>query len=366
MRVLQIVDSLDMGGIQTFLLNLNSKIDQSKVAFDYLVFRPHEQVLEKEFIGIGAKVYKLPNWRKGPIKNRIAIRDFYREHSEYQIIHYHAGTLVDIGPLVEAKHAGICFRIMHSHNTHAAGGYYNTALHNIHKKSISTLATHYFACGDLAAKWMYGGTSVEDSVRIINNGIVTERYRYDSSVREKKRRELGLSNKLVIGHIGRFSPEKNQSFLVDVMKTIHDENKNACLIFIGDGPEKSSVMEKVRSNELKNCIQFLGIRKDVEQLLQAMDVFVMPSLFEGFPVVLVEAQAAGLPCIISDSISSEVKINENVVGLSLNESKQNWARAILEHGIRIETTTKLCESGFDIQNTANCLADFYKGLIYGV
>lgn len=366
MRVLQIVDSLDMGGIQTFLLNLNSKIDRSKVEFDYLVFRPHEQVLEKEFIALGAKVYKLPNWRKGIIQNRKALRDFYKTHAEYQIIHYHAGTLVDIGPLIEAKKLGLNYRIMHSHTTHAAGGFYNTILHNVHKKTISTYATHYFACGELAAKWMYGGTRIENSVRIINNGIVTEKFRFDPTVREQKRSELGLNNKLIIGHIGRFSPEKNQGFLVDVMKIIHAENKNACLLFVGDGPEKDVVIEKARSNGLMDCVQFLGIRKDVEQLLQAIDVFVMPSLFEGFPVVLVEAQAAGLPCIISDSISSEVKINENVVSLSLEENKQNWAQEILEHGARIETTNKLCESGFDIQNTANHLTDFYQGLVHGV
>ena len=362
MRILQIVDSLDMGGIQTFLLNLNRSIDIREIQFDYMVFRPHEQALEKEFLNLGARIYKLPNFRKGIIRNRKAMKHFFHEHPEYSIIHYHASTLVDTGPLIEAKKAGIRFRILHCHTSHATGRFYNSLLHRWNKRFIGKLATHYFACGKQAAKWMYGGTVVENYIQIINNGIHTENYCFNPEIRLQKRNELNINDCLVIGHIGRFYYVKNQVFMIEVMKRLYTHNKKIRLLFIGDGPEKESVMHKAEENGLKDIIIFMGIRKDIGALLQAMDVFVLPSLFEGFPVVLVEAQAAGLPCFISDTISSEVKINSNVVSLPLENSADEWANSILDHPQRIENVSALRNAGFDIKDTADSLTKIYKRL----
>lgn len=359
MRILQIVDSLDMGGIQTFLLNLNKAIDLSEIQFDYLVFRQHKQVLENEFKDLGATIYKLPNWRNGFITNRKALRNFFAIHQEYEIVHYHAGTLVDIGPLVEAKRAGINVRIMHSHNTHAGGIYLNTIIHRLHKLNVSKLATHYFACGELAAKWMYKGTKAEFKVQIVNNGIDTQRFKFNQNIRDMKKKELRVNNTIIIGHIGRFSEEKNQIFLVNVLKHVCKINKDVRLLFIGDGVNRPFVEEKVNEMGLEKNVSFMGIRKDVSELLQSMDVFVLPSLFEGFPVVLVEAQAAGLPCIISDTISEEVAINPNVKRLRLENAERQWAEEIIKGGTRIKSISALIDAGFDIKNTANNLKKFY-------
>lgn len=363
MRVLQIVDSLDMGGIQTFLLNLNRAIDLEKDQFDYLVFRSHEQVLEKEFKALGAKIYKLPNWRQGIVKNRKALHSFFAEHKEYKVIHYHAGTLVDVGPLIEAKKAGINVRVMHSHNTHAGGIYLNTIIHKIHKKCICDLATHYFACGLMAAKWMFDGTKASELVTIVNNGIDTKLYAFNEKNRIAKRKELNAQDKILIGHVGRFTQEKNQGFLVNVIKEITKYEDKVKLIFVGDGVDRTKVEECVHSLQLDDRIQFLGIRKDVDELLQAMDVFVLPSLFEGFPLVLVEAQAAGVPCVISDSISKEVAINDNVVMMSLDDSEENWAKTLLNPKERIYSAERLRKAGFDITDTANKIVQFYNSAV---
>ena len=363
MRILHIVDSLDMGGIQTFLLNLNRAINTDEIQFDYMVFRDHDQVLEREFKALGACVYKLPNWRKGIIKNRRALRQFFLEHDEYSIIHYHAGTLVDVGPLIEAKKAGIKHRIMHSHNTHAGGMYYNTIIHNINKRRICKLATQYFACGKMAAQWMFRNTKAINNVRIVNNGIDAKKYAFNETVRNKKRDELNIGNQLALVHIGRFSEEKNQAFLIKVMDIILKTNQDVQLYFLGDGVEKSKVEGLVKNHGLENHIHFLGIRKDVAELLQAMDVFVLPSLFEGFPVVLVEAQASGLPCIVSDTVSKEVGINPNVHIIPLDNNESEWASMILNSHERVIKQSNIVNSGFDLTDTAKKLEEFYKHLI---
>lgn len=360
MRILHIVDSLDMGGIQTFLLNLNRAIDTEKIQFDYMVFRPHEQVLESEFKALGAKIFKLPNWRNGIRKNRIALRIFFGQHSEYSIIHYHAGTLVDVGPLVEAKKAGIKVRIMHSHNTHAGGMYLNTVIHKVNKKRISDLATHYFACGKMAAQWMFSGTAAINKVKVINNGINVQKYSYNDAIRERKRNELNLSNSLVLGHIGRFSEEKNQGYLIKVMDILIKRNPNAKLLFVGDGVERRNVEDLAKKCDIETNVLFLGIRNDVEELLQAMDVFVLPSLFEGFPLVLVEAQAAGLPCIVADTVSKEVAMNENVHIISLDGNENEWVEMILSSEERVKEQNKIIDAGFDITDTAIKLLRFYE------
>lgn len=358
-RVLHIVDSLDMGGIQTFLLNVYRNIDRSKIKFDFLLFREHKQVLEDEFINLGSNIYKLPNWRQGYIRNRKSLNAFFKEHKEYETVHYHAGTLAYIGPLRAACKAGVPVRIMHSHNTKAAGGPWNKYAHLYHKMRITKYATNYFACGDLAGKWMFGGTAVENNVKVINNGIKTADYAFNEEVRYRIRKELDVEDRFVIGHVGRFSIEKNHTFLIDIMDKIKGVVPNAVLLCAGDGVEKANVEEKVKKIGLENYVKFLGIRRDIPDLFQAFDIFVLPSLFEGFPVVLVEAEAAGLPCVISDSISKEVVIKDNVKMISLESPVDYWINEIKNNNKNIIDNHPLIEAGFDIKTTAGLLTDFY-------
>ena len=358
-RVLHIVDSLDMGGIQTFLLNVYRNIDRSKIKFDILVFREHKQVLEDEFINLGSNIYKLPNWRQGYIRNRKSLKAFFEEHKEYKIVHYHAGTLAYIGPINAACKAGIPVRVMHSHNTKAAGGPWNKYAHLFHKKRVTKYATDYFACGELAGKWMFGGTAVENNVRVINNGIKTADYAFNEEVRCRIRKELEVDDRFVIGHVGRFSIEKNHTFLIDIVDRIRNVIPNAVLLCAGDGVEKANVEEKVKKLGLENYVKFLGIRRDIQDLFQAFDIFVLPSLFEGFPVVLVEAEAAGLPCVISDSISKEVVIKDNVKMISLDSPIEDWINEIRSNNCICIDNQLLIEAGFDIKTTAAQLTDFY-------
>ena len=358
------VDSLDMGGIQTFLLNVYKNIDRNTLQFDFLVFRTHEQVLEKEFLALGAKIYKLHNWRDGILRYKRELNRFFNDHTEYRVVHYHAGSLTDIEPLKVARKYGITVRVMHSHNTNVAGHFLTKQIyqcaHTYHKTIIEKYATDYFACGQMAGAWMFGsGNELSQKVIIINNGIKTDEYAFNPEIREKKRFELGVTDEFLIGHVARFSVEKNHLFLVDIMSDLVKKS-NAVLICVGDGQEKNAVIKKAKECGVYDRIRFLGIRKDVKELLQAFDVFVLPSLSEGFPVTLVEAQAAGLPCVISDSISSEVAIKSNVQSLSLNAPLNEWSNAFLQCQGRVIENTSLINAGFDIQTTAKKLEVFYR------
>lgn len=358
-RILHIVDSLDMGGIQTFLLNVYKNIDCSNIKFDFLVFRPHKQVLEEEFKRRGSKIYRITNWRESVRRNRKELKCFFREHKEYSIVHYHAGSINYIAPIKEAYKAKVPVRIMHSHNTRIGGNPLNRLFHNFHKRSIEYIATDYFACGRKAAEWMFGGTNVEKKVVIINNGVCTADYTYDENIRVAKRKELNVENNFVIGHIGRFSYEKNHIFLITVLEKLKKTDCNPILILVGEGKEKENVMRRAEECGVRENIKFLGIRNDVNQLLQSFDIFLLPSFHEGFPVVLVEAQAAGLPCIISSSISSEVAIKPNVKRINLSDSVEKWVEEILNENERIIDNKSLIEAGFDIEHTANELSKFY-------
>lgn len=359
-RVLQIVDSMDMGGIQTFIMNVYRHIDRTKIQFDFLIFRLYEQKFEKEIIHMGGKVYKIPGRKAGLLKNLMALKDFYRNHKEYKIVHYHTSSLSYLTPLVIAQKEGITKRILHSHNTKNSGSFVHRILHEIHKSQVKKIVTDYLACGELAADWMYRGTGCREKAIVIANGIDVRAYAYDEDKRLKIRKEFHVSEDcLVIGNVGRFADSKNHEFLISIFSELSKRVSNTVLLLVGDGELRSQIEKKVEEEQLKNQVIFCGVRNDVDALLQAMDIYIMPSLYEGFPVSAVEAQAAGLPCYISDMVTKEVLINPNVKQISLSRSPSEWADNILISNNRYTDFSGLIRAGYDISSTVEKLCKIY-------
>lgn len=361
-RILQIVDSMDMGGIQTFIMNVYRHLDRTEIQFDFLVFRSNKQQFEPEIINMGGMVYKLPGRRNGLLKSIKALKDFYREHPEYTVVHYHTSSLSNLEPLVLAEKAGVPMRLLHSHNTKNSGSSIHSLLHELHKPKVKKVATNYLACGELAADWMYTGTGCREKAVVISNGVDVKSYAYDERKRLKVRKEFNLADDcLVVGNVGRFSAVKNHEFLVSVFSELNKRVPNAALLLVGDGDLRSKIEKRVEEKGLKNKVIFCGIRNDVQDLLQAMDIYIMPSLYEGFPVSGIEAQAAGLPCYISDSVTKEVLINPNVQLISLDKSPEEWADRILkcDHNGRYPDCSGVIRAGYDISSTTEKLCELY-------
>lgn len=361
-RVLQIVDSMDLGGIQTFIMNTYREIVKLGIQYDFMVFHDRKQFFEDEITALGGNIFKLPSRRDGWIKSRKAIKDFFCNHLDYKVVHYHASSLSYLDPLAIAAKMDIPVRIVHSHSTNAPGSRVHFFLHRFNKRRIARVANHYFACGELAGKWMFGGSICENKIRLINNGIDIKQYAYNEQVREVVRTKLGVNNYFVIGHVGRFSTVKNHRFLLEVFAEYIKLNatEKSKLLLVGDGELRSQMQDYSKQLGIYNQVVFLGARRDVPQLLQAMDYMLMPSIYEGFPVTAVEAQASGLPCLLSDTITKDAAIKSNVKMLSLKETPSVWAQSIDKALKRVPDNTELFNAGYDMKQTVDELHKIYE------
>lgn len=359
-RVLQIVNHMGVGGIQAFIMNVYRNIDKNKVQFDFLLNQNIKESYVNEIEALGGHIFYVPARREGIHKNRAALDAFFSMHPEYRIVHMHESTLSYIEPLIYAKKHGVQVRIIHSHSTKANGSALNAILHTINKQRISQIATHFFSCGNLAGKWFYGGTRLAKKHEVINNGIKISDYRFDEDMREKKRKELCVPPETyVVGHVGRFNTVKNHSFLIDVFCEILRRRDDSVLCLAGDGPLRSEIENKCNELGIIDRIRFLGNRKDINELLQAFDILMMPSLYEGFPVAVLEAEACGLPIVLSDTITREVCIKENIRLCSLSDSAAEWAKVAMSNSDYVLDNSVLYEKRYDIQNTVNRLMEIY-------
>ena len=351
-RVLHIIGSLNRAGAETFLINLYRVWNRSIIQFDFALYQ-HEND-EKNYYAeaeqMGGRIYYLPPKSDGMYANILAVKNLVRKN-QYKIVWRHTDSCVGGLDLLGAKWGGAERLILHSHNTQATK--IGNVLHYLLRPWINGILTERFACGDKAGKWMYGNRDF----KIVNNGVDTEKYRYNQIVRDRCRGKLNLSNQVVIGHVGRFSKVKNHEFLLQIVKCMLDDNEDVKLILVGDGKLKEDIEKKAIEFGISKYVQFLGVRDDIEKLMQIFDVFVMPSLFEGFPVTLIEAQAAALPCLVSSVVSKEVKLIDNVEFEKLTESPYTWGKEIMQMSKkeRYDSSTMMKEAGYDIKNTAQVL-----------
>lgn len=358
-RILQVVTIMNRGGLETMLMNYYRHIDHSKVQFDFLTHREFDGDYDKEIKELGGNIYHLSNLNPLSTSYKKSLNDFFKNHSEYKIVHSHLDCMAGI-PLKYAKLNNVPLRIAHAHNSNQTKDE-KYPLKLFYKRNIKRNANYLFACGDEAGKWMFN----TDNFKVLNNAINAKDYTFNINIRNDKRKEFGISDdSILIGHVGRFFTQKNHEFLIDIFNQFHKNHPNSYLMLVGEGELKTSIQDKVRTLGLEDYVMFTGLRSDVNELLQAMDVFLFPSLYEGLPVSIVEAQAAGLPCLISDKVPIECKKTDLVYQLNLEDSVNVWSDKIYElsHITRRDTYEEIKQSGFDIVENAKWLENFYVDL----
>lgn len=368
-RVLHVVGNMGIGGIETLIMNIYKNIDRDKVQFDFLIHNPTEGEYAEEIKKLGGHIYRMPvlrdktrtyYWRYFEYKS--ALKKFFSEHKEIKVLHGHMTNTASIYMPIAMKYGNVKCCIAHSHQTEATPGL-SGVVTNILQRHLEKIATDYFACSEEAAKWIYSIEIVENGkVKIIHNGTDVEKYHFDSVEHEKIKNKMGHSGKIVFGNVARFKKQKNHEFLIDIFAEIHKMNQNTVLILVGQGELEENMKEKVAKLGLDDCVEFLGARNDVPTLLKDFDVFLLPSLFEGLPLVGIEAQAAGLPMITSNTVTLEADVTGNVTFLPLELSAEEWAKKILEVNesfVRKDMTQKVREAGYDIKQTAQWLQKFY-------
>lgn len=303
-RVAQIVGKMIGGGVEAVVMNYYRHIDRSRVQFDFLVDADSTLVPRDEIESLGGRVFEIPPYQHVVAYQRELQRLFKQEG--WKIVHSHINSL-SIFPLRAAKKAGVPVRIAHSHSTSGKGEYAKNALKAVLKTQANRYPTHRFACSSYAGEWLFGKDTDFD---VIYNAIDLEHFSFDAEARAQVRVDLGLDgDQFVIGHVGRFTAQKNHGFLIDVFEQVAKRRDDAVLLLIGSGEDEDFIRAKVAERGLTDSVKFLGQRDDVDRLYSAFDVFVLPSLYEGLCVVGVEAQAAGLPCLFSDAITREVDMS---------------------------------------------------------
>lgn len=365
LRVLQVFAEMNRGGAETMIMNLYRNIDRSKVQFDFVVHTKNKCAFDDEIRLMGGNIYNVPAYSgKNHFQYKKAWDNFFKEHPEYRVIHGHVRSTASIY-LKKAKKFGLT-TIAHSHNTSSGSGI-SAVVKNILQYQIRYIADYLFACSQNAGIWLFGNKACEkDNFIILNNAIESKSFVFNEDVRDKKRKELQLENYFIIGHVGRFHPQKNHTFIVDIFKELSEKNSKMRLLLVGDGTLRKEIEKKVNNLGLSDKVIFTGVRPDIPELLQAMDVFLFPSLFEGLPVTLVEAQASGIEIFASDSISREVAITNLINYYSLNSTPAEWAKMILKNGCvrkRKNFSSEIEDANYDIEKNSLWLEEFYKNII---
>ncbi len=365
-RILQVGMTSNYGGIESFIMNVYRNIDRSRIQFDFLTLHDTKIAYQDEIIEMGGRIYPILYTRKEFLKRYMNLPySFLKKHTEIKGVHLHRTNLIDLDILIIAKQCHIPIRIIHSHST----GYMFPIKKPIklieqwNKKRLNKIGTNFLACSYEAGQWMFDG----NSFKVISNAIDIKKFKFNKNIRNRIRSDYGINNKFVVGHIGFFTDVKNHDFIVDVFNIFHKKNPNSILMLIGDGPLKNNIIEKVSKLDLQESVIFTGTSQNVHEILQIFDVFVFPSKFEGFPISLVEAQAAGLPCLISSNITKEILLTDQVKHLPINDPIR-WAEELSRISFKTDrekSFEKVKNAGFDISTMAKEIQEYYQVIING-
>lgn len=364
-RVAVILGKMDSGGKKNLVMEYYRHIDKSKVQFDFICDSDSKAIPEEEITALGGRVYKIRPYQK-IFSNVIDIYKICRKN-KYPIVHAYNSTM-NVFSMFAAKIAGVRVRISESLSM-AHNDDWKTKIKKILRPMSGWFATHYMACGTDCGKWQFGEKCYKDGrIAVFKTAINTEENSYDITMRNKTRAMYGWDDKIVIGHIGRFTPQKNTLFLIDIFDAVLKKDGNAVFCLIGDGELKEKVLERISNYSFGDNMNYLGGREDIRQFYNAMDAFVLPSLYEGLPVVGLEAQSCGLPVFYSDEITQEAKVCDATHFISLNSSPDEWAELILK--VTKENKQKRCshskdvaEAGFDSVMGATRLQGYYLNLL---
>lgn len=360
-RVLQVVNNMHRAGLETMLMNYYRHMDREKIQFDFLTHRPEKDDYDDEIESLGGKVYHAPRLypQNYPAYFKY-MEQFFKEHPEYKIMHSHIDAMSYL-PLRAAKKAGVPVRIAHSHNT-SIDKDFKRLLKLYFRSRITSVANYYYACGQEAGKFLFP----EKEFTVIPNAIDTTKFLHNEKIRENKRRELNVSKEFVIGHVGRMSYQKNHKFLIEIFKALQEKCSDTILLLIGVGEKEEEIRKLVSDLNITEKVRFLGNRNDVNELYQAMDAFILPSFFEGIPVVGIEAQFAGLPCIFSDKVPREVAFTDRCEFLPLEQGADYWADTIMktkELSYNRVIDKYMCDMRYDIEQSYKILEQLYLDLV---
>lgn len=363
-RILQVLGHLDLGGAETFIMSIYRNINKDEVQFDFIKHTFQKCFFEDEIAKLGGNIYACPRYTG---INHFSYcnwwNNFFVEHPEYHVIHGHVRSTAAIYLKIAKKHG--LTTIAHSHSTSNGNGLTSVVKHFI-QLPIRHTADYLFSCSDKAGKWLFGEKATQQAnYHVIPNGVNLERFAFDLKQRENMRMELGIcDDEFVIGHVGRLTAPKNHRFLIELFAEYHKSNPQSRLLMIGDGELYEAVKKQCEKMGIAQSVIMTGSRADIEKYYQAMDIFVFPSLFEGFAIVAIEAQANGLPCLLSDTIPRDVGITDLVTYLPLRDDRV-WLNAIdttkdkgCHRGISASNRQRL--SSFDSQRVAEKLELFYR------
>ena len=353
--VAQIMGKWVGGGVESVIMNYYRHLDHSKIQFDFICDEDSTRIPYDEIKKLGGRVFLVPKYQNLP-KYLKALEKLFKEN-QYRIIHSNINTL-SVFPLYAAKKAGVPIRISHSHSTSNPKEWKRNLIKNILRPFSKRYATDYFACSELAGRYLFGNKAFDQGeVKIIHNAIDVDKFKFDEVARKKLRKELRIKDStVVIGHVGRFVQQKNHIFLVDVFKEYHKKNPDSKLLLVGSGPLEDEIKKKVERLNLKDSVLFLGQRDDINKLYSVMDVFCLPSLYEGLPVVGVEAQAAGLPCVFSDKITNDTVITKDTTQSKLELKK--WL--IILNNIELESRNAKILDDFNIKISVSDFVKLYR------
>lgn len=359
LRVAQIMGKHTAGGIKSVIMNYYKGIDKSKIQFDFFVDDNSPNKDYRAILKEGGRVFEIPSVSKHPVKHVKALSAILKKE-HIRIVHGYLNTLNPFSMLA-AKLAGCPVRIAENLST-AHSGERKTLIKNILKPFGRWFATNLAANSVFSGIWLYGEKSFQKGeIQIFRNGIDLDAFHYDPHLRAATRKQYNLEGKFVVGHIGRYQYQKNHNFLIDIFREIHLQDETACLMLIGYGDLKSAVFEKIQHLDLEDCVLDLGGREDIVQFYNAMDCFVLPSLYEGLPVVGIEAQATGLPCVFSSEVTHETQITSNVDYIDLDTPAKVWAETILKWKMhqRAVSQDQIIIAGYDIKTEAHTLETYY-------
>lgn len=361
-RILHVIGTLHIGGAEAVAMNYFRFIDRKKFTCDYLVYGDEVGEYEEEVYKLGGNVIRIPMPNKG-------YKEFYKncvkvfEEGKYDIIHAH--TLLNNGIVVKAaKKANIKVRISHSHNTknRPKETFISLAYAKFMKILIKKYSTNFLACAKDSGIFLFGKKHFDKYGIVINNGINTSNFIFKEDLRNQIRKELDIENKIVIGNIGRFVEQKNQVRLLEIFREILNKEEKSVLLIVGDGELRDVLKKKAIDLGINHAVRFLGTRSDVSNILQGMDVFLFPSIFEGLGIALIEAQASGLMCYASDVIPREAKVSNLIEFISLDKDNFHWSERVLSKlnsYKRKNMESIICDSGYDIKHEVKRLEKVY-------
>lgn len=370
-RILQVFNNMGQGGAESMIMNYYRNIDRTEIQFDFLVHKNKKSTFDDEIERLGGNIYRMPVINPFyPFKYYKSLRQFFDQHKDYLIVHSHLNTF-SYFPLKIAQEFMIPNRIAHAHtatekiavkdvlNPKTTKEALKKLVKLYLKQNIHKHTTHYMSCGGKAGNWLFGN---KQPFLVMNNAIEAKKFIYNPVMSSTYKKEFVFENHIVIGHIGSFTNPKNHSYMLKVFKALLNENENCRLVLIGDGPLRKNIETEAEQLAILDKVAFLGLRTDISNLCQMMDLFIFPSFYEGLPVTLIEAQASGLKILASDTITKEVQITNDIKFLSINDSPKLWAQEALSlyPYVRKNNFNSIQKAGYDIKTNTNILQEFYQ------